>query len=193
MEVGMDARTRCDRAAAAILAFVGVGLLGGAAATFAIAAPFLLGAEGEHIAGDATPWVMIVSLPQAIGALLTLLAAWLLWNGRPGGATLALVWVGLAGLATGMTYVATGNILSAVRMIVVESAHGWSVDWPTLAIATPDQGTYYSRLDDVTFWLPAFVALGALIVAGLLLTGSIAGRGRGATLPGGGRSPSSAS
>jgi hypothetical protein len=173
----MGTRSRTDRAAAVIFAIVGVALLSSAAVTLAHALPAILGAEGEHIAGDAGLFVMVVAVPQAVGGLIALLGARLLWHGSPGGVALALLWVSLAGLASAITFIATGNILSAVRMILVESG-GWSVSWPGLEIYPASGGTWYSQLDDVTFWIPAVAAVGAVLVACLLLAGWIAGRAR---------------
>jgi hypothetical protein len=175
----MGTRRRTDRAAAVVLALGGVALLASAALTFAQVLPAILGAEGEHMAGDATLWVMLVSLPMTVGGLIALLGAGLLWRGSSGGVTLALLWVAVSGLACAITFIATGNILSAVRMILVESG-GWSVSWPELEIYPASGGTWYSALDDVTFWIPGIVAVGAFLVASFLLAGWIAGRARGA-------------
>jgi hypothetical protein len=141
--------------------------------------PDLLGAEGEHMAGDAALYAMLVVVPLAIGGLVALLAARLLWRTNPVGVALALAWVAIAGLCCAIAYIATGNFLSAVRMIVVEAA-GWSVGWPELRLYT-DEGTYYSRLDDVTFWLPLVAAVAVVVVSCLLLAGRLAvGRTAGA-------------
>ena len=122
-------------------------------------------------------FVMVVVVPQAVGGLISLLGTRLVWRGSSGGVALALLWVSLAGLACAITFIATGNILSAVRMILVESG-GWSVFWPELQIYPASGGTWFSRLDDVTFWIPGIVAVGAFLVAAFLLAGWIADRAR---------------
>lgn len=64
-------------------------------------------------------------------------------------------------------------------MILVESAVGWSVQWPELVITSGvDSADYYSGLTDVTFWLPGIVAIGAVAAACFLIGGRSAGHGR---------------
>ncbi len=121
---------------------------------------------------------MLVVVPQAVGDLIALLSAWLLWHGSSGGVALVLLCVGFAGLAGAITFVATGNILSAVRMILVESAVGWSVQWPELHISPDAYSTYYSQLADVTFRIPEIVAVGAVTVTCFLLVGHFAAQRR---------------
>jgi len=130
------------------------------------------------MAGDAGLYAIVVVVPQAVGGLIALLSARLLWRGTSGGVALALLWVGLAGLAGAITFVATGNILSAVRMVLVESAVGWSVHWPELRISPDAYSTYYSQLADVTFWIPGVVAVGAMMVTCFLLVGHFAAQRR---------------
>jgi hypothetical protein len=163
-----------ERGAATILLIVGSLLLASAAAGYLAALPDLTAAEGGELAGDATLWVMFVVVPQVVGGLLALLVAWLLWAGRPGGRVLALVWVAVGAMASAMTYVATGNALGAVRMIVVEAATGWWVSWPQLAITTADGSTYYARIDAATFWIPVAVAVATLAVLALVIAAAIA-------------------
>lgn len=86
----METRMETDRAAAVVLALGGVALLSSAALTFAQALPAVLGAEGEHMAGDATLWVMLVSLPMTVGGLVALLSARMLWRSSSLGGTVAL-------------------------------------------------------------------------------------------------------
>jgi hypothetical protein len=47
-----------------------------------------------------------------------------------------------------------------------------------LGVAGVDGATYYGYLDNATFWIPGIVAVGALLVACLLLAGWTAGRAR---------------
>jgi hypothetical protein len=152
-------------------------LLGAAAVVLVRVLPDLLGAEGEPMAGDTGWYAMLVVVPQAVGGLIALLGARLLWRGNSGGVPLALLWVSLAGLASAITFVATGNIRSAVRMILVESA-GWLIFWPELHIYPDANSIYYSQLTDVTFWTPGIVAVGALKVACFLLGALVFNRRR---------------
>lgn len=163
------------RAAAMTLAVVGGLLLGAACALLAQVLPDLPGGGGEHMAGDAALWVIIVVTPVAIDGLLALVASWLLWRGSPGGFGLALLWLALGGLALAITWESYGNIWGVTRMVVVESA-AWSVQWPYL-VTVPDGASYYASLDDVTFWLPGIVAFGVVVVFGCLL-GALAARAR---------------
>jgi len=164
-----------DRAAAVVLALGGTALLLSAVLTIVPSLPAIRGAEGEHMAGDATFWVVLVVLPLALGGLIAVLGGRLLWRGSSAGVTLAFVWVSLAAMASAITFIATGNDLSAVRMILVEGGD-WSVSWPELLIDAASGGTYFSRLDDVTFWIPGVVAVTAILVTAFLVAGWIAGR-----------------
>lgn len=91
--VRVVARTRLDRVAAVVLAAVGALVSGSTVVFIAAKAGILAGAEGEHMAGDLWLFVMAAGLPMVIGGLLALPPAWLLWRGRRGGGTLALLWV----------------------------------------------------------------------------------------------------
>jgi hypothetical protein len=176
----MGTRSRSDRAAAVILVIVGVALLSSAAVTFVPELPAILGAEGEHMAGDATLWVLLTSLPMTVGGLIALVSARKLWRSSPLGRALALVFVVFAGMIAGeITAAGGGNILSAAKVILLESGR-WSLSWPMLGVTGVDGATYYGYLDNVTFWIPGIVALCALLVTCLLLAGWIAGRARGA-------------
>ncbi len=175
----MDARQRCSRAAAVILFVVGGGLLATAAGGVVLALAEMPNLEGDDVAGHLELFALAVLVPLLVGGWLAMLAAWLLWGRRRGGVPLALTWVALGAIVSFVTWAATGNVLSAVRMIVVESAQGWLVSWPHLAIVTRAQGTYYSRVDDPTFWLPGVVVLATVAVGGLLIAGSIVSARRG--------------
>ena len=173
----MGTRSRTDRAAAVILVIVGVALLSSAAVTFVPELPAILGAEGEHMAGDATLWVLLTSLPMTVGGLIVLASARKLWRSSPLGRALALAFVVFAGLACTLVAAGYGNILSAAKGILLESG-SWSLSWPMLGVTGVDGATYYGYLDNVTFWIPGIVALCALLVTCLLLAGWIAGRAR---------------
>ena len=179
-QIAMGTRRRTDRAAAAVLALGEVALLATAALTFAQGLPAILGAEGEHMAGDATLWVMLVGLPMTIAGLLTLLSALMLWRCSPLGETVALVWVALAGLVCVALTASSGNILYAARVVLLESGT-WSLEGPMLGVqsaSSTEGATYYGYLDDVTFWIPGIVAVGVILVASFLLAGRIAGGAR---------------
>ncbi len=173
----MDTRNRWHRAAAVTLGLAGMLLLGSAAVILIEYLPDLLGAQGEHMAGEAGLYMMVVSGPFAVGGLLALLGAWLLWRGSPGGVELALLWVAGAGLAGAIGVAADGNILWAVRMILTESA-AWSVSWPDLNIVTAPGGSRRCGLDNVTSWVPVVAAVGAVMVACFLLAGHLAAQRR---------------
>lgn len=176
----MGTRRRTDRAAAAVLALGGVALLATAALTLAQGLPAILGAEGEHMAGDAWLWVILVGLPMTIAGLFTLLCAFMLWRGSQPGETVALVWAALAGLVCVALTASSGNILYAARVVLLESGT-WSLDGPMLGVqsaSSTEGATYYGYLDDVTFWIPGIIAVGAILVASLLLAGRIAGGAR---------------
>jgi hypothetical protein len=173
----MATRSRTDRAAAVILGIVGVALLSSAAVTFAPTLPAILGAEGEHMAGDAKFWLLLTSLPMTVGALIVLPSARKLWRSSPLGRALALAFVVFAGVVCVFLTTSPGNILYAAKGILLESG-SWSLRWPMLGVAGVDGATYYGYLDNVLFWIPGIVALGALLVTCILLAGWIAGRAR---------------
>ena len=173
----MYTRNRWHGAAAVTLGLAGLLLLGAAAVILVEFLPDIQGAQGEMMAGEAGLYVMVVSGPFAVGGLLALLGAWLLWRGSPGGVELALLWVAGAGLAGAIGVAADGNILWAVRMILVESAD-WSVSWPDLNIVTASGGSRRCGLDNVTSWIPVVAAVGAVMVACFLLAGRVATRRR---------------
>ena len=166
----MDTRNRWHRAAAVTLALAGLLMLGAAAVILIEFLPDILGAQGEMMAGEAGLYVMVVSGPFAVGGLLALLGAWLLWRGSPGGVELGLLWVAGAGLAGAIGVAADGNVLWAVRMIVLESAD-WSVSWPSLEIGTASGGFRICGLNNVTSWVPVVAVVGAVMVACFLLAG----------------------
>ena len=179
----MKTRYRWDRAAGAALAATGGFLL-----VFAVVglAPAVadLGAGDEHVAGDATMTLMIAGPMLAVVVLFTLYCAWQLWRGSHGATALALVWIAAAGSYAGSALAGFGNVLWAVRTVVLEPDR-LLVRWPYLywdpflgsnVIGTPMESLPYGRLDDVTFWLPGVIALAAITVAVLLLAGWIGGR-----------------
>ena len=125
--VRVVARTRLDRVAAVVLAAVGV-LVSGSMAIYIAANAGTL-AEGGHMAGDLWGIVMAAGLPVVIGGLLALSPAWLLWGGRRGGGTFALLWVVPAALLA-VALVATGSGLSYPFSLIVPSV---AVGAPTVA------------------------------------------------------------
>lgn len=168
MRWDMASRSRWDQAASLTLSAVGFSLLVVSLPTLARLLPDLLGAEGEHMAGDATLFVLIVVVPLAFAGLITLLVARLVWRGSRNGVALGLLWVGLAWLACAAATAGSGNLLSFARAMVLESG-SWSLSWPELGVTGSDGATYYGSLDDPTFWIPGIVAVGALAVACFLL------------------------
>ena len=82
-----------------------------------------------------------------------------------------------AGLVCVFLTTSPGNILHSARVVLLESGT-WSLSWPMLGVTGVDGATYYGYLDNVTFWIPGIVAVGALLVTCLLLAGWIAGRAR---------------
>jgi len=180
--IAMGTRRRLDRAAAVVLAVAGVALLATSLVAFAQALPAMRGTEGEHMAGDATLWVMVIAVPMTVGGLATLLAASMLWRGSPMAGTVALAWVALAGLVCVFLTTSPGNILYAARVVLLESGT-WSLEGPMLGVQSAsftEGATYYGHLDKVTFWIPWIVAVGAILVACLVLAGWVADVVRGA-------------
>jgi len=174
-------RRRWDRAAGAALAVTGVILL---VFTVVGLAPAVsnLGAWDEHLAGDATMTLMIAGPMLAVVVLSTLGCAWLLWRGWRGARSLALVWIVAAGLFAAQALAGFGNVLWAVRAVVLEPDR-LLIRWPYLywnpflgsdVSGTPTESLPFGRLDDITFWLPGVIALAAIAVAVLLLAGWVA-------------------
>ena len=181
----MGTRSRTDRAAGAIIAFEGLFLLVLAAGTLARALPDL-GSADPHLAGDAGMALLIGGFPIGVAGLLTLFLALRLWRRRPGATVFAEAWVAVAGLFSLAMITGFENAMWAVRAIVLEPAR-LLVRWPYLywnpflgsdVSGAPVEGYPSARLDDPFFWFPAIVAVGALLVACLLLAGSIASRAR---------------
>ncbi len=104
--VRVATRTRLDRVAAVVLAAVGV-LVSGSMAIY-IAANAATLAQGGHAAGDLWWFVMAAGLPVVIGGLLALPPAWLLWHGRRGGGTFALLWVVPAAVSVAILVATSG-------------------------------------------------------------------------------------
>jgi hypothetical protein len=186
-EATMEARTRFDRAAAAILAVVGVFAVGRIAMAAVDALPAIT-SDNPHQRDDALFGLLLIGIPIAVGGLLTLLLAWRLWHAQPSARGLALVWVVVAGLASAVTF-SFGTILWAVRVMVLYP-NAVSVGWPYLyynpfyespaPYGSPVIGgdQLAVRLDTVDFWLPGIVVVGVLAVAGLLVASWITGRAR---------------
>ncbi len=186
----MEASTRFDRAAAAILAVVGVSVVGWIAIAVVDAMP-AIASDNPRQRDGALFGLILLGIPVLVGGLLTLLLAGRLWRGQPRTRNLALVWVVAAGLVSWMT-AGFGTILWAVRIAVLYPG-AWSVRWPYIyydpffespapggspVVGTPADQLPSVRLDNVNFWLPGIVAVGALAVAGLLLASWITRRAR---------------
>ena len=186
----MEARSRFDRAAAAILAVVGVSVLGWVAVAVVDAMP-AIASDNPRQRDGALFGLILLGIPVLVGGLLTLFFAWRLWHGHPRARALALVWVVAAGLASWTTS-GFGTVLWAVRIMVLYP-DAWSVSWPYIyynplfespapggfpVVGTPADQLPSVRLDNVYFWLPGIVAVGALAVAGLLVARWIASRAR---------------
>lgn len=108
-----------------------------------------------------------------VGLLTLFLAVWLWRRGR-GARVFAATWVVVAGLFSWIMLWRPGNVLWAIWIMIFEP-DAWSVRWPYFS-----WNAYLGRLDDVFFWLSGIVAVGALLVACLLLAGWITARAEGA-------------
>lgn len=183
----METRRRWAMAAGAVLAVTGAFLL---VYTVVGLAPSVsnLGAGDEHLAGDAMMTMVFFGPMLAIVVLFTLGCAWLLWRGWRGATALAFVWIVAAGLYCWTMLTGFSNVLWAVRAVVLEPSR-LLVHWPYLywdpflgtdVSGTPVENLPYGRLDDVAFWLPGIVAVGALLVVCFLLAGWATGLVRGA-------------
>jgi hypothetical protein len=179
-----------NRAAAAILAVVGVAVVAWVAVAVVDALP-AIASDNPRQRDGALFGLILIGIPVLVGGLLTLLFARRLWYGHRRARTLALVWVVAAGLVSWITS-GFGTILWAVRIMILFPG-AWSVDWPYLyynpflespapggvpVVGTPADQLPSVRLDNVYFWLPGIIAVGALAVAGLLMASWIARRAR---------------
>lgn len=175
----MGTRRRTDRAAAVVLAAISLAMLVFVAIAVAEALPRMRGDEGEHAAGETIFSVVLFLTPVVVGGLATLLVARLLWRGRPMGRPLAVVWVAVVAFACLLMVRANWSALHAASVILFEGGMV-SSRWPVLGVqpASFADGPYYYRVDEIWFWMPAILAVGALLVAGLLLAGRFAERGR---------------
>lgn len=169
IEMGTPSRT--DRAAGAILAFEGLFLLAPAAGAVAQALPGL-GSGGKPGFIALSDFVSGLVL-GGVGLLTLFLAVWLWRRGR-GARVFAATWVVVAGLFSWIMLWRPGNVLWAIWIMIFEP-DAWSVRWPYFS-----WNVYLGRLDDVFFWLSGIVAVGALLVACLLLAGWITARADGA-------------
>ncbi len=182
----MEAHSRTDRAAGVILALEGSVILASSAVMAARIGPFL--AATEPAAQAQVPMILILNvLPAGIGGVLALLAAWRLWRARPGARSLALVWAVGAGLVSAILLTSYGSLAWVLQALVFERDRA-RFDWPwfrydpflgTNVVGTPLEQLPGARLDSIYFWFPAVVAIGAAVVAGLLLAAWIARRARG--------------
>jgi hypothetical protein len=178
----MEARRRFDQAAAAILAVVGVLVVGWVAVNVVQHSLPAIASDNPRQRDGALFGLILIGIPVALGGLLTLLIARLLWHGHPWARTLALVWSVVAGLASGIF--SFGTVLWAVGMMVLHP-EAVSVRWPRLYYdnrpPSPDGSPVFPteelssvHLDSLDFWVPGIVAIGVLAIASLLLAGWIA-------------------
>ncbi len=182
----MEAHSRTDRAAGVILAIEGSVFLAASAAVATTIGPFL--DATEPAAQAQVPMILILNvLPAGIGGVLALLAAWRLWRARPGARSFAWGWAVIWGLVSAAMMTSYGSLAWVLQVLVFERDRA-RFDWPwfrhdpagLLAAGTPLANLPGTRLDSIYLWFPAVVAIGAALVAGLLLAGWIARRTRGA-------------
>lgn len=171
----MGTRRRTDRAAAVVLAAIGLAMLVFVAIAVAEALPRMRGDEGEHAAGETIFSVILFLSPVVVGGLVTLLIARRLWRGRPMGRPFAVIWTAVVGFACVLMAAANWSSLHAARVVLFEAGLV-SFRWPVLGVqpASFEDGPYYYRVDEIWFWMPAIMAVAALLVAGLLLAGRLA-------------------
>ena len=176
----MHARNQWNRATGVVLGAIGVLLIVFFIVGLAPAA-IRAGDTDAHIAGDASMALMIFGPVFVVVALFTLACAWSLWRGMRGAAALGAIWVAAAGLYVMSALSGYGNALWMIQVAVLDSAR-LSVRWPYVysdpypdanEIGTPPASFPSARLDDLLFWLPAVVVIGAIVVAVLLLAGWI--------------------
>ncbi len=187
----MEARSRFERAAAAILAVVGVSVVGWIAIAVVEQLP-AIASDNPRQRDGALFGLIFLGIPVVVGGLLTLLVAWLLWRGHTRARALALVWIATAGLASWILTSSFGTVLWAVRTMVLHP-DALSVRWPYLyydptyespspdgfpVVGRPIDQLPFASLDSVNFWVPGIVALGVLAVAGLLLATQFASSGQ---------------
>ena len=185
--IGTGTGSRTDRAAGAVLALEGLFLLVLGPATVAQALPLWLSTDPIVSFEIGLPRVLS-GLALTLFGLLTLVLAWRLWRGGPAARVVATGLVALAGLYAGTALSGFGNVLWAMRSLVADPDR-LLLRWPYLywdpflgsnVSGTPVENFPSGRLDDIAFWFPGLVALGALLVAAMLLAGWIGRRARGA-------------
>jgi len=174
-------RTMADRVAAAILAIGGITLVAAGTLIVADALPDLLRARGEHMAGETLGWVLVIGVPILAGGLLVLLSALPVWKGDHADRAIVLAWIATAGFVCAFVSGAPGNVLYAVRVILLESGT-WSVSGSAISVGSDAGANSIIWLDEVTSWIPVMVAVPAILLAGCLIAGWIAGRARGSRL-----------
>jgi len=182
----VSAPGRTDRFAGAIIALEALPAFGIVGLMLVRYLPEL-GSADAHLAGDAA-LSLILAAPIAVGGLAVGTLAVLVWRGSSGARRVA---AGAAAVATVLVAASTasyGNPMWVVREFLLARG-GMSVEWPYWvydpfgARGAGDAVSRFpnGRLDDIGFWYPAIVALGALLVGGLLLAGWIARRRASAT------------
>jgi hypothetical protein len=118
-----------NRAAAAILAAVGVAVVAWVAVAVVDALP-AIASDNPRQRDGALFGLILIGIPVLVGGLLTLLVARRLWLGHPRARTAALVWLIAAGLVSWMSS-GFGTILWAVQ-IMIRDPDALSVNWPYL-------------------------------------------------------------
>jgi hypothetical protein len=151
---------------AAIVAVVGSALVLTGVGFFVFLVPVLLGSQGEHMAGDAGAWLAIAVLPIGLGGILSLLLARSLWRSGPGSRAWLVAWIALAACVCVLAWQAEGNLLSTLRRVI--TLHGSiAIQGTEVGASSPTDATYYGRLDDPTFWLPAVLAVAVIALAAI--------------------------
>jgi hypothetical protein len=185
----VDGHSRTDRASEVTLLLVGVVVLAMAVVTAAEIPSYLDQAAQEPAAGThAFTLLFLNAIPLALAGLLTFLVAQRLRRGRPGARSMALAWVATAAVTLAVGLTTFGGALWALRIVIFQPG-GWLVRWPyfyerprpEVDVVEPPVETWVSdRMDDLAFWFPGILAVGVLLLLGLLLAGWFAGRARAA-------------
>jgi hypothetical protein len=166
--------SRWLRGASAALAVAAATLAAAGLVQLVDYAPTLLGAQGSHLAGDAAPWVLVVLVPVAAGAVLALVAALRLWAGDPTGPAPAWAWIVFAGMASGLLATTWNNVLWVAATGLTGGS--WSYGGGRIVYVWPageqGSGAYFGYVDDPMFWLPGVVLICAAVATACLIAAS---------------------